>query len=80
MLSRISVLVAALLCLMILAAPPVRATDFVIIVQPSPPEKTSDREVLACGASNPSAIGCVSAGADLGLLKVLTVANSFRAA
>jgi ABC-type phosphate transport system substrate-binding protein len=40
-----------------------------------PPEKASDREVLAYVASNPSAIGYVSAGADLGSVKVLTVAK-----
>ena len=35
MLSRISILVAALLCLMILAAPLARANDFAIIVHPT---------------------------------------------
>jgi ABC-type phosphate transport system substrate-binding protein len=145
MLSRISVLVAVVLCLTVLAAPPARANDFVIIVHPSnpvdsmtqkeisalflktvtrwadgrrvlpldqadgsairsrfsesihgrsvsaiknywqqqifagrdvpPPEKTSDREVMAYVASNPSAIGYVSAGADLGAVKVLAVAK-----
>jgi ABC-type phosphate transport system substrate-binding protein len=145
MLSRISVLVAALLGLMVLAAPRARADDFVVVVHPSnpvdsmtekeisalflksvtrwddgrrvlpldhadgsairarfsesihgrsvsaiknywqqqifagrdvpPPEKASDREVLAYVASNPSAIGYVSSGADLGSVKVVSIAK-----